>query len=423
MNATNDVFPLRDHLIETAEIDAERTVSLVRLLVAFTLVLVLTGSLAIVSGEPPPVAERQLGQAWIVLSAFALLGVASYWLAQPGRFRPWMPWLFTTADAAFVVFNVHTNLVNQDVGPAYLTLFPAAWIAPLAVSFGVLRYRPGLQAYAGLLLLGGIGLLVVLHGGQPLQAMPDYLFHGPPNAARFTLFAALVVLLVVAARRRRRLLTRAIHEVEQRSEYQRYLPPAIAGLVADGKIAHLRHGWRTEAAVVLVDIRGFTRLAENMTPEELSRFVNDYRRRLTSVVEQRGGLVDKFVGDGAVVLFGALGDDDQAAGNALACTVGLTRDLATIADRPVRLAIGAHWGEVYAGAVGDEARLEFTVLGDTVNVAARLEGVCKAEDQTLVVSGALLRAAGTDPADGWMQLAVTNLRGREGALDIYAFRG
>ncbi|TVQ34315.1 MAG: adenylate/guanylate cyclase domain-containing protein [Geminicoccaceae bacterium] len=431
----HDVLPLRDRLLAEAEIEAERTVGWVRLFVALALAVVLVAAMTWLAYEPPRrgtgggvgaavrLGDWRLGNAWLVVFGFVLLGLASLWAAKPGRLQPWMPWAFTTGDGLLVLANLNFSLTNQGFSAAFAPLFPAVWVAPLVVSFGVLRYRPGLQAYAGLLLLAGLAWLAFAQADAPSRHLPEHLFAAMPNAARIAMFTGLVAILVLAAYRRRVLLTRTIDEFVRRAEYQRYLPPEVAGLVAEGQVERLRRGWRTDAAILLVDIRAFTRRAEGLAPDELGRFVTAFRRRVLTAVTAHGGMVDKFVGDGAVILFGVPDSQPDAAARALACAKALAQDLRTVAENPVEVAIGAHWGEVFAGAVGDEERLEFTVLGDSVNVASRLEAVAKAMDLPLVASQALLDAAGAAAEAGFDLLPYDHVRGREAQLTYYGWRG
>jgi len=410
---------VRDRLLRDAELEAERTVAVLRSAVAVGLAALLVASIAGMD-LPSTVIRAQVAAALAVLAAYFVLGLVSLRLARPGRLRPWMPWLFTTADGGLILFNIAFNAANLGVSLAFATVFPVVWLAPLTLSFTVLRYRPGLQAYSGALLVAGLAALGWIEGATPVDPMPPTAtFDVPPNLMRLAMFAGCAAILVLAAKRRRDLLTRAVDETARRAEYQRYLPPPVAALVARGQIDRLRRGWRSEAAIVMVDVRGFTALAESLDPAALGRFVTAYRRRLSAIVAAEGGMVDKFVGDGAVVLFGVPEARPGAAAAALACAAALVDELREIDSRPVRLAIGAHWGEVVAGAVGDDARLEFTVLGDAVNVAARLEEVAKAEDERVVVSAALLDAAGVEP-ERWRRLARDHVRGRTEALALYA---
>ncbi len=418
-SASHAAGSIRERLLAEAEIEAERTVAVLRMLMGAGLLALLVVALGGLAAPPPELMRRQAGMAVAVLVLYSALGVLSWRLARPGVLKPWMPWIFTTADAALLLFNVAFNADNLGVSLAFATAFPVLWLAPLVLSFTALRYRPGLQAYGGALIVGGLLALAAIEGAQPTgPAIPIATFAVPPNVMRLGMLAGFAAVLVLAAYRRRALLARAVVEAERRAEYQRYLPPPVAALVAAGEIDRLRRGWRIEAAIVLVDIRGFTSLAETLAADEVGRFVTAYRRRLTELVAEHGGLVDKFVGDGAVVLFGVLGDEPSAAARAVACAHRLPAALRRVEGRPVRLAIGAHWGEVFAGAVGDDARLEFTVLGDAVNVAARIEEVAKALDRAVVVSDALLEAAGGATA-GWERLGERRLRGRSAAMRLW----
>ena len=187
-------------------------------------------------------------------------------------------------------------------------------------------------------------------------------------------------------------------------------------------------GRQQDAAVLFVDIRDFTARAEQMEPEAISRFLAEFRRVVTHAVEERGGVVDKFVGDSAMVVFGVPEAGVHDAANALDgarailnAVASWNDERAATGDDAVRIGVGVHWGQVFCGAVGDASRLEFTVLGDTVNVAARLEEATKRADLPLVVSEELLTAAGVDPAaqDGWVELPDTTIRGRHGDVRHY----
>ena len=141
-----------------------------------------------------------------------------------------------------------------------------------------------------------------------------------------------------------------------------------------------------------------------------------------------GGVVDKFIGDSAMVVFGVPEPGPRDAANALdgaraklAGVVSWNGERGATGDDAVRIGVGVHWGRVFRGAVGDTSRLEFTMLGDTVNVAARLEEATKRAGFPLVVSDALLMAAGLDPTaeDGWVALPDTAIRGRDGDVRHY----
>lgn len=176
---------------------------------------------------------------------------------------------------------------------------------------------------------------------------------------------------------------------------------------------------------MFVDIREFTAFAEEMDPTKLSIFISAYRRRVMHAAEASGGVVDKFIGDGALVVFGVPEPRQDDSARAIACA----RHLLALVQRwnakrqfdpPIRVGIGIHSGVVYCGVIGDERRLEFTVLGDVVNVAARIEQATKQFDVPLLASAVVVTEAGQQSE--WQEMSREPLRGRDQHLAVLAPR-
>lgn len=223
-------------------------------------------------------------------------------------------------------------------------------------------------------------------------------------------------------------------ERERRVNLGRYLDPAIGAWLADNSPETVRAGARHDVGILFTDIRGFTRRSEGLDPAALGRFVGEFRACVAAAAAAHGGVIDKFIGDAAMVLFGVPHPRDCAAADALACAQELlARVAAWNAERAergedaVRIGVGVHWGPVFCGAVGDEVRLEYTVLGDTVNVAARLQDETKSAGVPLVASRAALAASGAvddtgrPSAPGWIALPGKALRGRDGVMELYGW--
>ncbi len=238
-------------------------------------------------------------------------------------------------------------------------------------------------------------------------------------------------------------------ERERRVNLGRYLDPAIGAWLADNSPEAVRAGDRQDVGILFTDIRGFTRRAETLDPAALGRFVGEFRACVAASAAAHGGVIDKFIGDAAMVLFGVPHPRAQAAADALGCARALldrvaawNADRAALGEDAVRIGVGVHWGPVFCGAVGDDVRLEYTVLGDTVNVAARLQDETKTAGVPLVASKAALAAAGwldaetaaeaatgtTDGTDGgrplgdgWRALPAKALRGRDGFMELYGW--
>ncbi len=158
--------------------------------------------------------------------------------------------------------------------------------------------------------------------------------------------------------------------------------------------------------VLFADLRGSTRLAEERLAYDTVFVINRFLGAVGHAVRAQGGSVNRHLGDGLMALFGLDGDPRRAARAALdavdavaAELEGLNRTLAADLGERLRYGIGLHAGTAIVGELGDEADARFTALGDTINVAARLEALTKPMGQVAIVSEAVYRAAGIEPGD------------------------
>lgn len=419
-------------LFREAEVRAERIIGVLRVIVALSLAIIFF--LAVIRLAPDiadPVVLRQIVLAVGTMLAYLALGIVSFALAAAGRLSPWMFWLFAAGDVGFVLVSLGIGLSNADVESNFLVAMPAAWLIPMVLAFGALRYDPRLQGLIAVGLVGGLLALAALSGfdfnlagSAPPEAL-TFFFGPPPNVMRLAMVALAGAVLVIAAGRTRALLQQAIADALRRANLTRYLPPQIADWLAETSAEQARRGRRQPAAVLFVDVRGFTERAERLAPDDIGRFIGEFRRCVAAAVGPHGGVIDKFIGDSVMVVFGVPNPgpnnaaDALAAARAILAAIGAWNAERRAAD-PVQVGIGLHCGEVYCGAIGDDDRLEFTVLGDTVNVAARLEQESKTASAPLLVSEELLNAAGEAPGNGWRALPPHTLRGRQRPIRLYA---
>jgi adenylate cyclase len=183
-------------------------------------------------------------------------------------------------------------------------------------------------------------------------------------------------------------------------------------------------GGEREIVVLFADLRDFTRLVETRLPYDTVFIVNRYFQAMGQAVEAAGGHVDKFVGDGVMVLFGLDADSTRAAGQALTAArlmsgrlEELNRALVEDLDAPLRMGIGIHVGSAIIGEMGYGRTRSLTAVGDMVNVASRLESLSKSYACELVVSEDLLRTLGLD-----LPMALrreVEIRGRATPMAIY----
>jgi len=208
-----------------------------------------------------------------------------------------------------------------------------------------------------------------------------------------------------------------------KNTFGQYVAPEVVQQMIAGRSEAL-HGQRRHAAVMFVDVRGFTTLSESLAPEDVVNLLNDYLDRMTEVITKHGGRIDKFIGDAIMADWGTLGETANPEKAAATAALAMLRDLAAWnADRaargapPLEIGIAIHAGPVVAGSIGSARKLEYTVIGDAVNVASRLEGLCKVFGARLVVSGTLVEAAGMKSQARWLDKIT--LRGRQEETEVY----
>lgn len=188
-------------------------------------------------------------------------------------------------------------------------------------------------------------------------------------------------------------LIRVLHQQQRRRRavetFGRFLDPRVVdGLVEEG--AGLEHfpNQRKNITVLFSDIRGFTTLSENAEPEEIVSLLNAYFEKQVQVIFKHGGTLDKFIGDAVMAFWGAPDDDPFHAQNAVAAALEMIENLETFKKENslpnFDIGIGIHTGDAVVAFLGSEQRKDYTVIGDTVNTASRLEGLTKGRCHILV---------------------------------------
>lgn len=289
---------------------------------------------------------------------------------------------------------------------------------------GVLMMLP--LTYAGFLVMASLALdvkqtLVVAVAAVLLQAralrLTDHDFTFIAMATSFTVLTAAVC--VYWRDQTVRLVRETSLEQSRRERLGRYFSPQVAALVEAGGLED--GAGRREVTVVFADLRDFTRLAERLDPSDVVRLLNRFHSAMVDAVFAHGGTLDKYLGDGLMAYFGAPVEQHDQAARAVRCALQMQSSLATIDhDGPdgLRMGIGIHTGVAVVGDIGAERRREFTVIGDAVNVAARLEQLTKQYDVPILVSGTTAAAAAG--AARFRLVDRVALRGREQEVEVYA---
>ncbi|MBV9078960.1 MAG: adenylate/guanylate cyclase domain-containing protein [Methylobacteriaceae bacterium] len=417
-----------DALLREADCEAERRVSLVRMGAA---AILFAGVFAVTSPSDYdlPGIGAQIRAAQVTLVLLFAAGLVAWLVIRAGRWRPGVTYLTIAVDVAILSGNLAVTLDAAGLTGDFAAVAPIVGVFPALLAASALRLRPAVQAFTTVLVLVAL-VAVAAHAGfnglevrRALVGELAPLYGPPPNVIRLLMIALAGGILVLAASRGRKLLRRAEEEGRRRANLGRFLPNEVTPLLADGRFDELTAGRRSQVALLFVDIRGSTRLEETLPPSEVVALIGGFRAVVSQAAREHGGVVDKFMGDGAFLVFGVPDAHPDDSRRALACAVAIRdamagRNAGTPGREPVRIGVGVHAGEAFVGAIGDDSRLEFTVLGDAVNLASRIEQATKAYGEPVLASREAVVRAGL--LAEWRPVACATLPGRAVETELYA---
>jgi adenylate cyclase len=334
----------------------------------------------------------------------ALVDVAIIVLASHYPEHDWYEWALQSwlrrSAFLYLVAYVAASALTFSVKIVLVT-GAAALLGQLASFAFVLHSAEHVDSFRGFTAPSALELLRQLtevQGIDPVVFMLNQL----------VLLAITTGLIAGAIWRARRHVERAVLAETERANLGRYFSPNVVERLASD-VRGLEAGRAQDAAVMFVDVIGSTRRMEAITPEQVITIIRAFHRRIVPIVFQHNGSVDKFLGDGLMAVFGAPEKAPCEARDALLCAVEILDSIDQERDQRIAVGkvastvgIGIHFGPVIQGNVGIADRLEFTTLGDTVNVASRLESMSRQFDAGILLSLETLLAAersGPLPAD------------------------
>lgn len=319
----------------------------------------------------------------------------------------------TSLPTLILVLQIRSMGASQALG------FVTPLVYFIFVILSTLRLDFRLSTFTGFVAAAELFAVAMYFYATNAAGEPETYFH----AVRSTIILICGVLAGSVGAQLRRQFTASIAAATARDRVtnlfgQHVSPQVVERLMAAGTSAG---GDVRRVAVMFVDFRGFTAGAQSRTPQEVVDRLDGAFAVLVDILDRQGGIVNKFLGDGFLALFGAPLEASDAAHRAVAAG----REMLTAMDRinaqttwPLRIGIGIHFGEVVAGNIGSPRRKEYTVIGDTVNFASRLEALNKKFGSQLLISASVREALGDDGDDA-VALGEVEVRGYEQPVPVF----
>ena len=330
------------------------------------------------------------------LAAYFAFTVVRVALAYRMRLPAWLLATSVIVDMALLLVTIWSFHLQYQQPPAFYLKAPTVLYIFIFIALRTLRFEARYVVLAGAVAAFGWLVLVVYAathdpGGMPVtrdyvRYMTSAMILWGAEFDKIVTILLVTAILAAAITRARRILVRAVAEGTAASDLKRFFAPEIAQRITGA--AHLVRPGEAElrpAAAMFVDLRGFTPLTRSLQPKEVMALLADYQARMVRAIQRHGGSIDKFLGDGILASFGAARMSDSYAADALNALDDIVVEAGKWADERVKagllapkIGVAIATGEVLFGAVGDESRLEYTVIGDPVNLAAKLEKHTKA---------------------------------------------
>lgn len=325
------------------------------------------------------------------LAIYFSFSILRLWLAYRIRLPAWFLALSVAADLTLLMTLIWSFHIQYEQPPSFYLKAPTLLYVFIFIALRALRFEARFVLLAGFFAaMGWLALVAYAITIDPRDSMitRDYVAYMTSNSvllgAEFDKIISILMvtgILAVALMRARRLLERSVIEATAAADLARFFSPEIAAKIthSDQRIRP-GQGEAREAAILNVDIRGFTAMANEMDPSELIRLLYDYESQMVPVIQAHGGNIDKFLGDGILATFGAVlptesyaADALRAVDSLLAAADGWNAERSAVGQPPVAVGMAVVTGRIVFGAVGDDTRLEYTVIGDPVNLCAKLE--------------------------------------------------
>jgi len=363
-------------------------------------------------------------------SALVFFGYALYCVGARAAFG----W-FLKKERALPVVSRYANALIETSAPTVImylfTLFveprlvaiytPAPFAYALFIVLSTLRLDPRLCMFTGAVAAVEFTVFAAYCFRQPgIANMPEVLINPVFNLGRvFFIFVAGIAAAFVTGQIRKRQLN-SFRLLQERNKITNIFGQHVSPSVVEALLNQKEQSESRHVCVMFLDIRNFTTFSEKRTPQEVVDFLNSIFGFCIEIINRHNGIINKFLGDGFMAVFGAPLSDGQDVRNAVNAAAEIARRIATEVEAgnlpDVTIGIGLHSGDAVTGNVGSSSRKEYTVIGDVVNLASRIEQLNK-QFSTRVLMSEEVRRFCEDLAPEF--ISETQVKGREQPVKIY----
>lgn len=381
--------------IRKQQFQSEILVAAVQLIILALFFLLYLSTPASFSADAP-VRATSLG-----LSLFTILVLLRLWFAATYQLNNGILAFFVIAEMAVLMFTIWAFHLQFESQPSLYLKSTALFYVFIVLALRCLRFEPLWVLLSGF--TAAISwIILIIYAIREAPSNPitwDYVtymssskIHPGGEFDKVLSIVMVTVILALVLVRARRLLVRAITQTQASSDLSQFFDPDVARRITNSDVrVSAGYGELRNAAIMFIDLRGFTQLSATLTPPEIIKLLEEYQQLLVPIIQQHGGNIDKFLGDGIMASFGAVQPSNHYAADALNAIDNM---LITVADwktermkmnkREINIGAAVAAGEVIFGAIGNASRLEYTVIGNAVNFAAKLEKHTKEEKVSML---------------------------------------
>jgi len=359
----------------------------------------------------------------VTLSCLALERLAiTRLINQQKRARPFLQYVSAFIETS--IPSIALMATAQFLGPVYSLFTPAPFVYALLIVLSTLRLDFRLCVFTGAVAAIEYWLLSWIFITTSNSAVEPILLAKPPHVVKgLLLLLTGIAAGLVTSQIRKRILD-SFQMIEERNRISRTFGEYVSPVVME-KLLTLRPDFRSEkrtVCVMFLDIRNFTTYAEKTAPEEVVTYLESLFEFMIEIVNRHHGIVNKFLGDGFMAVFGAPISEGSDCFNGVAAAKEILsrvdEEVALGHVTPTKVGIGLHSGEAVTGSIGSSLRREYTVIGDVVNLASRIEKLNKVFGSQLLISQNVWQTLESD-SESAIPMGEVKVQGREEAIQIY----